>query len=72
LARTFFAGGGFTEASGREAIRSGLADFIVYGKLFTSNPNLPERFSSGAELVAPNPATFYTPGPEGYTSYAAR
>jgi N-ethylmaleimide reductase len=66
----FLAGGGFTQASGHEAIRSGLADFIVYGKLFTSNPDLPGRFAKDAELVVPNPATFYTPGPEGYTSYA--
>jgi N-ethylmaleimide reductase len=68
---TFLAGGGFTRASGDEAIRSGLADFIVYGKLFTSNPDLPKRFAKDAELVAPNPGTFYTPGPEGYTSYAS-
>ena len=67
----FLAGGGFTRQSGGEAIRSGLADFIVYGKLFTSNPDLPGRFAKDAELVAPNPATFYTPGPEGYTSYAS-
>jgi hypothetical protein len=30
---------------------------------------LPGRFAKDLELVAPNPATFYTPGPEGYTSY---
>ncbi len=68
---TFLAGGGFTQASGDEAIRSGLADFIVYGALFTSNPDLPGRFAKDAELVAPNPGTFYTAGPEGYTSYAS-
>jgi N-ethylmaleimide reductase len=68
---TFMAGGGFTRQSGDEAIRSGLADFVVYGKLFTSNPDVPRRFAKDAELVAPNPATFYTPGPEGYTSYAS-
>lgn len=70
-AGTFLAGGGFTKQSGDEAIKSGLADFIVYGKLFTSNPDLPKRFAKDAELVAPNPATFYSPGPEGYTSYAS-
>ena len=67
---TFLAGGGFTRASGEEAVRSRLADFVVYGKLFTSNPDLPGRFAKNAEFAAPNPATFYTPGPEGYTSYA--
>jgi N-ethylmaleimide reductase len=68
---TFLAGGGFTKESGHEAIRSGLADFIVFGKLFTSNPDLPGRFAKDADLVAANPATFYSPGPEGYTSYAS-
>jgi N-ethylmaleimide reductase len=68
---TFFAGGGFTKQSGDEAIRSGLADFVVFGKLFTSNPDLPRRFAQDAELVAPNPATFYSPGPEGYTTYGS-
>jgi N-ethylmaleimide reductase len=68
---TFLAGGGFTQASGNEAVKSGLADFVVYGKLFTSNPDLPERFARSAELAAPNPDTFYSPGPEGYTTYAS-
>jgi N-ethylmaleimide reductase len=66
---TFAAGGGFTKESGNEALKSGLADFIVYGKLFTSNPDLPERFAQDAELVEWNPDTFYSPGPEGYTTY---
>ena len=43
--------GGFTRESGNAALKSGLADFIVYGKLFTSNPDLPVRFSKGSELI---------------------
>lgn len=66
---TFAAGGGFTQASGNEALKSGLADFIVFGKLFTSNPDLPVRFAKGAPLVDPNPETFYSPGAEGYTTF---
>src|SRR5262249_14843925 len=65
----FAAGGGFTKDSGNSALASGLADFVVFGKLFTSNPDLPVRFERGAELVPPDPAVFYTPGPEGYTTY---
>jgi len=68
---TLAAGGGFTKGSGDAALQSGLADFIVYGKLFTSNPDLPERFKLGAELVDPNPDIFYSPGPEGYTDYSS-
>lgn len=67
----FAVGGGFTQETGDEALRSGLADFVVFGKLFTSNPDLPARFAQGAELVEPNPDTFYSPGPEGYTTYSS-
>ena len=62
----FAAGGGFTKDSGNAMLRSGGADFIVYGKLFTSNPDLPVRFEKSADLVAFDANTFYTPGAEGY------
>ena len=68
---TLAVGGAFTKASGNEALESGLADFVVFGKLFTSNPDLPARFAQDAELVEPNPDTFYSPGPEGYTTYGS-
>ncbi len=65
----FAAGGGFTRESGNALLQSGLADFIVFGKLFTSNPDLPVRFAKSAPLVDPDPNTFYSPGPKGYTDY---
>jgi N-ethylmaleimide reductase len=65
----FAAGGGFSKDSGNDMLKSGGADFIVFGKLFTSNPDLPARFEKNADLVAPDPAVFYTPGAEGYTTY---
>ena len=67
----FAAGGGFDRDSGHAALASGAADFIVFGKLFTSNPDLPVRFAKGAPLVAPDPLTFYSPGPKGYIDYSA-
>ena len=33
------------------------------------NPDLPARLAAGAPLADPDPATFYTPGPQGYTDY---
>lgn len=66
----FAAGGGFDRESGNAALASGAADFIVFGKLFTSNPDLPVRFARGAALVDPDPTTFYSPGPKGYTDFA--
>jgi len=65
----FAAGGGFTKDSGNAMLASGGADFIVYGKLFTSNPDPPVRFEKSAELVAFDANTFYTPGAEGYTTF---
>jgi N-ethylmaleimide reductase len=65
----FAAGGGFTKESGNKMLASGGADFIVFGKLFVSNPDLPVRFQKDADLVPPDPAVFYSPGPEGYTTY---
>ncbi len=68
---TFIVNGGFTQETGNAAVKSGLADFIVYGKLFTSNPDLPVRFAKAAELVPWDTTTFYSPGPKGYTDYVA-
>ncbi len=65
----FAAGGGFTKESANAMLAAGGADFIVFGKLFTSNPDLPVRFERNADLVPPDPAVFYTPGAEGYTTY---
>ncbi len=65
----FAAGGGFTQESGNAALASGAADFIVFGKLFTSNPDLPARFAKGAPLAEFDANTFYSPGSKGYTDF---
>ncbi len=56
---------------GEAALASGLADGIAYGRPYIANPDLVERFRSGAPLNAPNPKTFYSHGPEGYIDYPA-
>jgi N-ethylmaleimide reductase len=66
---TFAVGGGFDLASGNAALASGLADFVVFGKPFTSNPDLPERFAAGLPLTPFDATTFYTPGAKGYTDF---
>jgi N-ethylmaleimide reductase len=50
-------------------VASGLADGIAFGRKFISNPDLVERFRTGADLTQDNFKTWYTPGPEGYTDY---
>lgn len=60
---------GFTPAEAAETVSSGLADAIAFGTPFLANPDLPARIRSGAPLNAPDPATFYSSGPKGYTDY---
>jgi 2,4-dienoyl-CoA reductase-like NADH-dependent reductase (Old Yellow Enzyme family) len=61
----------FTKETGDEVIAKGEADAVAFGVLFIANPDLPRRFALGAPLNAPNPATFYAHGPEGYVDYPA-
>lgn len=61
----------YTVALAEEAIASGAADAIAFGRPFIGNPDLVERIRTGAEWAADNPQTWYTPGPEGYIDYPA-
>jgi 2,4-dienoyl-CoA reductase-like NADH-dependent reductase (Old Yellow Enzyme family) len=54
-----------------QALRAGDADAIAFGRPFLANPDLPGRFAKRTPLNAANTATFYTPGPVGYTDYPA-
>ena len=65
----FAAGGGFNFESGNAMLAAGKADFIVFGKPFTSNPDLPIRFDRGVPLTPFTPETFYTAGAKGYTDF---
>jgi 2,4-dienoyl-CoA reductase-like NADH-dependent reductase (Old Yellow Enzyme family) len=65
----FIANEGFTAETAREAIRSGAADAVAFGKAAIANPDLVERFRTGAPLNPPDPSTFYGDGPVGYTDY---
>ena len=60
---------GYTADEAQAAIASGALDAVAFGTGFLANPDLPARILAGAPLNAPNPATFYTPGAEGYTDY---
>jgi 2,4-dienoyl-CoA reductase-like NADH-dependent reductase (Old Yellow Enzyme family) len=59
------------QETGQRLLDEGKADAVAYGKLFIANPDLPARFAQGAPLNRPDPATFYAPGPKGYTDYPA-
>ena len=69
--RTFILAGGFDRASAEAALREGHADLVAFGRPFLANPDLVARLQRGQALNAPDFATFYTPGPKGYTDYPA-
>ncbi len=50
-------------------VKTGLADLVPVGKMALANPDLVARLQKKAALNAPNPATFFSPGPAGYTDY---
>jgi N-ethylmaleimide reductase len=63
--------GGYDGHTGEEALRTGHADAVAYGRAFLANPDLPRRLRLGAALNEPDPTTFYGGDPAGYTSYPA-
>ncbi len=67
--RTFIGSGGYSGESAEAALREGKADLIAFGRLWLANPDLDVRLQRKLPLNAPDPSTFYTPGPKGYTDY---
>ncbi|WP_321908081.1 alkene reductase [Burkholderia cepacia] len=68
---TLILAGGFTAESADEAIRSGHADAIAFGRQFIANPDLPARLKLGASLNRYDRATFYGGAAAGYVDYPA-
>jgi N-ethylmaleimide reductase len=62
---------GFTRATATEALADGLADAVAFGRLFISNPDLPERFRLNSPLNTFDETTFYGGNEKGYTDYPA-
>ena len=62
---------GYDAKEANEAIAGGTIDAVAFGTSFLANPDLPERIRTNAALNEPDPATFYSPGPKGYTDYPA-
>ncbi len=60
---------GYSPEEAAAAVSAGKLDAVAFGTAFLANPDLPERIRRGAALNAPDPATFYTPGPAGYNDY---
>lgn len=52
-----------------EAVASGYADLVAFGKLYIANPDLGKRFRQNAPLNEPDNKTFYGGDEKGYTDY---
>lgn len=57
-----------TQEKAKAILESGL-DLVYVGRPFISNPDFVERLQNNLDLAAPDPDTFYSPGPKGYTDY---
>jgi N-ethylmaleimide reductase len=60
---------GYDAARAERDIEDGRADLIAVGRPFLANPDLVERWRTGAPENTPDMDTFYTPGAHGYTDY---
>jgi N-ethylmaleimide reductase len=67
----YIANNGYDRKMAVDAVESGHADAVAFGRLFIANPDLVQRLELNAPLNAPNPKTFYTPGEAGYIDYPA-
>ncbi len=63
--------GGYDAARAQQDLDAGKGDLVAVGRGFIANPDLVERWRSGAALNQPDFDTFYTPGTKGYTDYPA-
>ncbi|WP_028217054.1 alkene reductase [Paraburkholderia oxyphila] len=69
---TIIAAGGFTGESAEQIVTDGHADLVAFGRMFISNPDLPERLRTGAPLTRYDRSTFYGGDARGYTDYTSR
>ena len=53
----------------KQIVDGGQADLVAVGREYIANPDLAERWRTGAELNEPNQATFYGGDAEGYIDY---
>ncbi|MFA6036976.1 MAG: alkene reductase [Legionellales bacterium] len=60
---------GYTRELAIEAISSGYADLVAFGRLYIANPDLVQRFKINAPLNALDPKTLYGGDAKGYTDY---
>ena len=63
--------GGYNAERAEVDLQENRGDLVAFGRPFIANPNLVEKLKKGLPLKDPDPSTFYTPGPVGYSDYQA-
>jgi len=61
--------GGYGLESANEALEQKGVETVAFGVPFIANPDLVERFKTGAKMNTPDQSTFYSGGAEGYIDY---
>ena len=65
----YIANNGYLREDAIQAVASGHADMVAFGRPFIANPDLVERLRIGAPLAAGDQATYYGGDAKGYTDY---
>jgi N-ethylmaleimide reductase len=65
----FILSGGFNRDTAESALLEKRGDLVAFGRPMLANPDFVARLRQNAALNEPDPSTFYTPGPKGYTDY---
>jgi len=61
--------GGYDAARAENDLEARKADLIAVGRPLLANPDLVQRWKTGAPLNPLDMSTFYAPGAKGYTDY---
>ena len=68
---TLVSSGSYTRDLAEEALVTGAADLVAFGRAFTANPDLVEKLMRNERLELPDPKTFYSGGAKGYIEAVA-
>ena len=65
----YMANNGYDRAMAIEAVESGAAELVAFGRPYIANPDLTKRLEKDAPLNEGNQKTYYGGGREGFTDY---
>tara|TARA_R110002096_G_scaffold173781_2_gene348125 strand:+ start:315162 stop:316286 length:1125 start_codon:yes stop_codon:yes gene_type:complete len=67
--KLYIANGDYSPQQAEDAVDSGWADAVAFGRPWIPNPDLPARIAMGGPYREPIPESFYGGGAEGYTEF---